>query len=191
MFIKLKFCRYNMPIKASGKVLRQYIVIGRKLPTEADPNPRLYKMEIFASDPVVAKSRFWYFTSMLRRVKKTAGEIISCEEIHEKHVGSVKNYGIWLRYASRNAQHNMYREYRDVSRAGAVTQAYRDMGSRHRAQADRIQIIKVAEIKISECRRPAVKQFHDSKIKFPLSQRSQKRVNRAPFTTVRPRTHFA
>jgi large subunit ribosomal protein L18Ae len=37
----------------------------------------------------------------------------------------------------------MYREYRDVTVAGAVTQAYRDMGARHRAQADRIQIIKV------------------------------------------------
>jgi large subunit ribosomal protein L18Ae len=38
----------------------------------------------------------------------------------------------------------MYREYRDVTVAGAVTQAYRDMGARHRAQADRIQIIKVS-----------------------------------------------
>lgn len=179
-----------MPIKASGDVLRQFVIVGRKLPSERDPNPKLYKMEIFASNPVVAKSRFWYFTSMLRRVKKTHGEIISCEEVHERRIGSIKNYGVWLRYASRNAQHNMYREYRDVSRAGAVTQAYRDMGARHRAQADRVQIIKVAVIKVSECRRPAVKQFHDSKIKFPLPQRVQKRRLLTPFTTVRPKTHF-
>lgn len=33
----------------------------------------------------------------------------------------------------------MYREYRDNTIAGAVTQCYRDMGARHRAQADRIQ----------------------------------------------------
>lgn len=34
----------------------------------------------------------------------------------------------------------MYREYRDNTIAGAVTQCYRDMGARHRAQADRIQV---------------------------------------------------
>lgn len=34
----------------------------------------------------------------------------------------------------------MYREYRDNAIAGAVTQCYRDMGARHRAQADRIQV---------------------------------------------------
>lgn len=38
-------------------------------------------MEVFASNHVVAKSRFWYFTSMLKRVKKTHGEIVSCEEV--------------------------------------------------------------------------------------------------------------
>jgi large subunit ribosomal protein L18Ae len=51
------------------------------LPTERDPNPRLYKMQIFASNHVVAKSRFWYFASMLRRVKKTQGEIVQCQEV--------------------------------------------------------------------------------------------------------------
>ena len=86
-----------MPIKASGEVvsllalnlcyilspfqLKQFIIVGRKLPTERDPNPRLYKMQIFASNNVVAKSRFWYFASMLRRVKKTQGEIVSCQEV--------------------------------------------------------------------------------------------------------------
>lgn len=61
--------------------LREYVVVGRKLPTEKEPNPPLYKMQIFASNHVIAKSRFWYFTSMLRRVKKGHGEIISCEEV--------------------------------------------------------------------------------------------------------------
>jgi large subunit ribosomal protein L18Ae len=74
-----------MPIKASGETLRQFEVVGRKLPTDRDPNPMLYKMSIFASNHVVAKSRFWYFTSMLRRVKKTHGEIISCKEVCFQH----------------------------------------------------------------------------------------------------------
>ena len=180
-----------MPIKASGEVLKQFIVVGRKLPSERDSNPPLYKMQIFASNKVVAKSRFWYFTSMLRRVKKTHGEIVSCEEVFERKPGSVKNYGIWLRYDSRTGHHNMYREYRDVTLAGAVTQAYRDMGARHRAQADRIQILKVQQIKVADCRRAGIKQFHDSKIKFPLPHRVSKRKNIKLFTTRRPRTHYA
>lgn len=35
----------------------------------------------------------------------------------------------------------MYREYRDLSVSGAVTQCYRDMGARHRARAHSIQVI--------------------------------------------------
>lgn len=85
----------------------------------------------------------------------------------------------------------MYREYRDVSVAGAVTQAYRDMGARHRAQADRIQIIKVQRIEAGVTRRAPVKQFHDSKVKFPLPHRVTKRRGVPAFTTRRPRTHFA
>ena len=39
----------------------EYQVVGRHLPTETDPVPRLYRMRIFALNEVVAKSRFWYF----------------------------------------------------------------------------------------------------------------------------------
>ena len=52
----------------------------------------------------------------------------------------IKNIGIWLRYDSRSGTHNMYREYRDLSVSGAVTQCYRDMGARHRARAHSIQV---------------------------------------------------
>lgn len=46
--------------------LKEYQVVGRHAPTENDPNPKLYRMLIFAKDEVIAKSRFWYF---LRYVK--------------------------------------------------------------------------------------------------------------------------
>jgi len=128
---------------------------------------------------------------MLRRVKKANGEIVSIKEVFERRPGVIKNFGIWLRYDSRTGHHNMYREYRDNTVAGAVTQCYRDMGARHRAQADRIQIIKVQQIKAADCKRPNIKQYHDSKIKFPLPHRVSKRKNVGVFTTRRPRTHFA
>nr|XP_009921459.1 PREDICTED: 60S ribosomal protein L18a-like [Haliaeetus albicilla] len=66
----------------------------------------------------------------------------------------------------------------------------RDMGARHRARAHSIQIMKVEEIAASKCRRPAVKQFHDSKIKFPLPHRVLRRQHKPRFTTKRPNTFF-
>lgn len=41
--------------------LTEYQVVGRHLPTEAEPAPKIYRMRIFAPNEVVAKSRFWYF----------------------------------------------------------------------------------------------------------------------------------
>lgn len=58
--------------------LKEYKVIGRRVPTERDPKPTIYRMRIFAPDDVSAKSRFWYFTKKLKKIKKTAGEICYC-----------------------------------------------------------------------------------------------------------------
>ena len=57
--------------------LNEYQVIGRHLPTDTNPTPKLYRMRIFAPNTVVAKSRFWYFLMKLRKVKKSNGEIIT------------------------------------------------------------------------------------------------------------------
>ncbi|KAL4827732.1 hypothetical protein H8958_003737 [Nasalis larvatus] len=173
-----------------ARVLREYKVVGRCLPTPKCHTPPLYRMRIFAPNHVVAKSRFWYFVSQLKKMKKSSGEIVYCGQVFEKSPLRVKNFGIWLRYDSRSGTHNMYREYRDLTTAGAVTQCYRDMGARHRARAHSIQIMKVEEIAASKCRRPAVKQFHDSKIKFPLPHRVLRRQHKPRFTTKRPNTFF-
>ena len=110
------------------------------MPSEKDPNPPLFKMIIFAPDHIVAKSRFWYFLRQLRKFKKATGEIVSVKRKYEKTPLKIKNFGIWLRYDSRSGTHNMYREYRDLTIGGAVTQCYGDMASRHRARAHSIQV---------------------------------------------------
>lgn len=56
-------------------------MIGRHLPTEAQPTPTLYRMTIFASNISVAKSRYWYFLRGLKKVKKATGEIVSVKEV--------------------------------------------------------------------------------------------------------------
>ena len=61
--------------------LKEYQVIGRHLPTPTNETPKLFRMRLFASNTVVAKSRFWYFLMKLRKVKKANGEIVSLNEV--------------------------------------------------------------------------------------------------------------
>ena len=42
-----------------GFKFHQYQVVGRHLPTEAEPNPAVYRMKVWAEDGVKAKSKFW------------------------------------------------------------------------------------------------------------------------------------
>ena len=63
--------------------LQEYQIIGRKLPTEGEPVPKLYRMRIFAPNPQVAKSRFWYFLKQARKVKKASGEIVTVNEVRK------------------------------------------------------------------------------------------------------------
>ena len=91
-------------------------------------------------------------------MKKATGEIVSVKEvnlkscgkargveaytgqIHEKHPLKVKNFGVWLRYDSRSGTHNMYKEYRELSRTAAVEALYSDMAARHRARFRSIHV---------------------------------------------------
>nr|CAI6687069.1 BPK_HP1_G0044210.mRNA.1.CDS.1 [Saccharomyces cerevisiae] len=79
---------------------KEYQVIGRRLPTESVPEPKLFRMRIFASNEVIAKSRYWYFLQKLHKVKKASGEIVSINQINEAHPTKVKNFGVWVRYDS-------------------------------------------------------------------------------------------
>jgi large subunit ribosomal protein L18Ae len=61
--------------------IKQYVIVGRKKPTTLDPEPKIFKTKLFASNVVVAKSRFFYFLGNLKRVKRSNGEILSIQEV--------------------------------------------------------------------------------------------------------------
>ena len=65
----------------------QYQVVGRFVPNakypEDNPQCKVYRMNLFAKNKVVARSRFWYFVSRLCRVKKVNGQIISVSEVRD------------------------------------------------------------------------------------------------------------
>ncbi|OAA34090.1 60S ribosomal protein L20 [Metarhizium rileyi] len=169
--------------------LQEFEVIGRHLPTEANPTPDMYRMTIFAPNETVAKSRFWYFLRGLRKVKKATGEIVSVKTVHEKHPQKVKNFGIWLRYDSRSGTHNMYKEYREMSRTDAVEALYSDMAARHRARFRSIHILRVVEIeKADDVKRPYIKQLLQKGLSFPLPHRITKASNAKVFSAKRPST---
>ncbi|KAH0422162.1 hypothetical protein CcaCcLH18_12991 [Colletotrichum camelliae] len=177
----------SLPCLASR--LTEYEVIGRHLPTESNPTPALYRMTIFAPNTTVAKSRYWYFLRGLKKVKKATGEIVSVKEIQEKHPLKVKNFGIWIRYDSRSGTHNMYKEYREMSRTDAVEALYSDMAARHRARFRSIHILKVVELeKADDVKRPYIKQLLTKGLTFPLPHRVPKIPNQKIFSAKRPTT---
>lgn len=174
-------------------MVKLYEVLGRAKPTEAKPNPKVYRMKLYATNTVTARSRFWYFCSQQVGLKRVNGEIIELHQIHDTKARAVKNYGVWLRYDSRSSTVNMYREVRDVTQTGAVDKVIRTMAGNHRAQASSIQIIKVAEVAAKDCRRAGVKQYHDSSMRFRLLHRiprSSNKRHKAKFVANAPTTFF-
>merc|ERR1712013_766074 len=151
--------------------------------TPKNPTPKIYRMRLFAKNTVLAKSRFWYFMKKINKAKKSGGELLAVNELFDRDPTKVNNYGIWLRYESRTNTHNMYKEFRDVTINGAIGKLYCEMASRHRADPGTIQIINTAVLKASECRRDAVTEMHDSKLKFPI-------VRKIPKVAKRFRTTF-
>jgi large subunit ribosomal protein L18Ae len=161
----------------------QYQVVGRHLPTEHEPEPKVYRMKLFATDHVRAKSKFWYFMKRLHRVKKANGQILACNEIFEKKATAVQNYGIWVRYQSRTGTHNAYKEYRDLTLNGAVDQLYSEMASRHRTRFPYLHIIKTAIVAPKDCKRANITEFHNSKIRFPLVNKMKRSALKSFKTT--------
>uniref|UniRef100_A0A8C2QQT8 60S ribosomal protein L18a n=1 Tax=Capra hircus TaxID=9925 RepID=A0A8C2QQT8_CAPHI len=163
-------------MKVSG-TLREHKVVGRCLLTPKCRMLPFYGMRIFVPNHVV-----------LKKMKKSSREIVCCGQVFEKSPLQVKNFGIWLRYDSRSGTHNMYRQNRALTTAGAGPAPRH--GHWHRARAHSIQIVKAEEMAASKCRQPAVKQFQDSKIRFPLLHQALCRQHKPCFATKRPNTFF-
>merc|ERR1712085_93142 len=122
-------------ITSMEKHVKQYWVAGRETPTAEVPDPVCYRIRVFAKNTVIARSKFWYEMKRQNKVRKCQGEIVSVSEIFERKANAVKNYGIVLKYLTRTGVVNMYKEYRDNTLCGAVSQMYNEMAGRHSARA--------------------------------------------------------
>ena len=123
------------------------------------------------------------------KVRASQGEIVSVSEIFERSTNSIKNYGIVLRYQTRGGNVNMYKEYRDTSLCGAVSQMYSEMAGRHSARGETIHIIKTVVVPDKDVVREATRQFNKTNLRFPKIthvKRAPTAAHFATFTASRP-----
>jgi large subunit ribosomal protein L18Ae len=84
----------------------------------------------------------------------------------------------------------MYREYRDVTLNGAVSQMYQEMSGRHSARHECIHIIKAVELKNSEIKRNKTLQFTKTNLRFPKMttiKRAPTPAHKSTFNASRPK----
>ena len=136
-------------------------------------------MKIYASNSIVAKSRFWYFLKKTQKVKKSAGELVSIKKIRPLRANFIRNFGVWIKYDSKNGPINMYKEYRDVSVIGAIEQMYLEMAGSYKVRLSSIIVLRTEELSNNECIKPKIKQYHGIKTSFPI--RSSKFRNTRKF----------
>ena len=65
----------------SLKKVKQYLLVARGKPTDKDPEPKVYRMRIFAPNTVVAKSKFWGFMRKQKKIKHSNGELVALHEV--------------------------------------------------------------------------------------------------------------
>merc|ERR1719238_2621859 len=158
-----------------SKAVRQYWVVGRESPSDSNADPTCFRIRVFAKNAVLARSQFWYEMKRQNKVRKCQGEIVSVSEIFERKANAIKNYGIVLKYLTRTGIVNMYKEYRDNTLCGAVSQMYNELAGRHSARAESVHIIKTVVQPDKSGTRPQIAQYTK-----PASGTPSSRLRREP-----------
>eukprot|EP00494_Astrolonche_serrata_P030754 UN31022 len=150
-------------------VIYPYEVIGRTVPTERDPAPKIFKAKVYAANDVVAKSRFFKYMRFNReanRAKKSTIQILRVQRKGQEYGGRAKTYGFCLNYQSRTHRVGMYKEIRATTETEAVNKLIADMAGRHRAKSSSIQITTCREVPKSKTRRLINKQLTKEMLSF-------------------------
>ncbi|KAK8835548.1 60S ribosomal protein L20B [Tritrichomonas musculus] len=151
-------------------MLKNYEVIARPNPTEAVPNPPAIRVQVFASDEIVAKSKFWTVASRIARLKPAHGEVLAVKQVIEPEPHRVKSYGIWLTFNSARGTQNIYKEVRDTTTEGAIRHLYQEMAGTHNVHQHQISIIRISELAKEDVKHKHIEQFAEENIKFPIAK---------------------
>ena len=55
---------------------RRFLVFGRALPTKDNLNPEIMCVRVYAKNTAFARSAFWKTSRVLKRVKRSRGEVL-------------------------------------------------------------------------------------------------------------------
>jgi len=83
----------------------------------------------------------------------------------------------------------MYKEFRDTTLNGAISQMYMDMSGRHRAPHESIQIIKTSIVQNKDLLREHSRVYAKTNLKFPRVKplkRAPKKSLKSTFKATRP-----
>ena len=162
-------------LNTGSKRGRQFLVYGRALPTASEASPAVIVVRVTAPNAAVARSRFWKLNMLDHKLKRSRGEVLQVQEVHDRTSHVAKNFGVFLKYRSHTGVHNMFKEFRDVKLAGAVDQMYNELGGNYKASAERIEIVKTTELQKDDLkvRNPRCLQWVDTEsITYPLWKRT-------------------
>lgn len=146
-----------------------YEVVGRTVPTERDPNPKIFKCRVYAANDTVARSRFYKYMKVNReanRAKKSTIQILRVARRGQEYGGRARTFGFCLNYQSRTHRLGMYKEIRATTETEAVNKLVADMAGRHRAKASSMKITACREVPKSKIRRLINKQLTNEMISF-------------------------
>ena len=164
-------------------------MVGRQVPTESNAEPTLYRMRVFAKNTVLARSKFWYQMKRQNKIRSTHGEIIAVNEIFERKTNAIKNFGIAFKYLSRTGIINMYKEFRDTTLCGAVSQMFSEMAGRHSGRPETIHIIKTKIVGDADVVRTNILQYTEKNLRYPKiasGKRAPTQAHYSLFTASRP-----
>ncbi|KRH95213.1 60S ribosomal protein L18A [Pseudoloma neurophilia] len=120
--------------------IREFTVLGCAIPTEKIPSPTIYKFTVWEKNEVMAQNEFCKLLKRKYKIKKSL--IVKIDE-EKTPITNLKIYGISLVLQTKKRKINMYKEFKAVSRADAVSDLYSDMAGRHSANKRMITIISV------------------------------------------------
>lgn len=145
------------------------MIYGSKIPTEQEIAPQIFFHNVFAKNEIVARSRFKNLMRTKYKIKPGKIVVLKIEELVEdlKEM-KIKNYGIQLVYRSKKGIHNMYKEFRSISRCKAVEMLFNEMAGKHKAKRDDIKIVSLRELRADEMRRDRVIQFTKDDVMYPV-----------------------
>ena len=140
---------------------RTFLVFGRELPSEKQPEPKVIAVRVLAPNAAVARSRFWKLNKREHKLKKSHGQLLGVQEVFPKNSTVPKNFGIFLKYQSHTGIQNMHKEFRDISLNGAIDQLYNEMGGNYGVSSERVSVIRCSELSTQQLsiRNPRCRQW--------------------------------